>query len=212
MTPAQAETRARAAKGDGDLLREELLDAAERLLVENGSVDAVSVRAIATRVGVTPPSLYLHFADKDELFVAVCSRRFEEFGAQMLAAIDGVDGHAERFAALGEAYIEYGLSHPEHYEVLFGSGADVLMARVDDPSELPGVQAFEVLVDVIAQGTEAGEFVAADARNAAVAAWAQVHGFVALAARADCYAGEAIDVLAARETVLRQALDGLRPR
>jgi len=70
--------RRRARRGDGPLLREEIIAAAERLLLERGSEEAVSMRAIADAVGVTPPSIYLHFADKEELFVAVCDARFDE--------------------------------------------------------------------------------------------------------------------------------------
>src|SRR5581483_12470957 len=70
--------RKRAARGQGQLLREEIIAAAERLLIERGSEDAVSIRAIADAVGVTPPSIYMHFADKDELFMAVCEARFDE--------------------------------------------------------------------------------------------------------------------------------------
>jgi AcrR family transcriptional regulator len=66
LTPAASRRRAR--KGEGELLREEILDAAEALLIEKGHPDAVSIRAVAARVGVSPPAIYLHFADKDELF------------------------------------------------------------------------------------------------------------------------------------------------
>lgn len=210
MTPAQTEARSRAPKGEGDRLRDELLDAAERLLVRKGSTDAVSVRAITRAVGVSAPSLYLHFADKDDLFLAVCSRRFEEFREVMLAAIDGIDDPAEQLRALGEAYIDYGLGHPEHYAIIFGHTVE--LAAIDDPSELPGIQAFEVLVDVIDRGMRAGRFAACDPREAAVATWCQVHGYVTLASRADLYAHERIDIAAARDTVLRQTLLGLLAR
>ncbi len=65
--------------GEGELLRDEILDAAEALLVRHGSMDAVPLRSVATAVGVSAPSIYLHFADKDDLFFAVCDRRFAHF-------------------------------------------------------------------------------------------------------------------------------------
>ena len=73
MSPASsiptASRRTRARRGEGERLREEILDAAERLLIETGNRDAVSIRAVAEAVGVTPPSIYLHFADKTELLI-----------------------------------------------------------------------------------------------------------------------------------------------
>ena len=53
--------RTRAKRGEGDKLRTEILAAAERLLIETGSKDAVSVRAIADACDCTPPAIYLHF-------------------------------------------------------------------------------------------------------------------------------------------------------
>ena len=50
-------TRSRARRGEGDLLREEILLAATRLLIETGNEDAMSIRAIADAVGVSPPSI-----------------------------------------------------------------------------------------------------------------------------------------------------------
>ena len=66
--------RSRSRRGEGETLRADLLTATERLMIEAGSADAVSIRAIADAVGVTPPSIYLHFPDKDSLILAVCER------------------------------------------------------------------------------------------------------------------------------------------
>ena len=70
--PSASPRRARARRGEGPRLREEILAAATRLLAETGDEEAVSIRAVAEAVGVTPPSIYLHFADKTELIFAVC--------------------------------------------------------------------------------------------------------------------------------------------
>ncbi|HUG85827.1 MAG TPA: helix-turn-helix domain-containing protein, partial [Euzebya sp.] len=80
--PAAVSGRAyRAPAGGGDQLRHELLDAAEALLIEKGSVTDVSLRHVARTVGVSATSVYLHFADKDDLMLAVCQRCFTEFVA-----------------------------------------------------------------------------------------------------------------------------------
>src|SRR5258708_40180525 len=76
--------RPRAPRGSGDLLRNEILDAATALLLESGQARAVSIRSVAQRGGVTPPSIYLHFDDKDALLDAV--------GARSLARLDPAIG------------------------------------------------------------------------------------------------------------------------
>jgi AcrR family transcriptional regulator len=55
--------RRRAPRGSGELLRDGILDAATELLLETGRAKAVSIRSVAQRAGVTPPSIYLHFED-----------------------------------------------------------------------------------------------------------------------------------------------------
>ena len=83
MTPTARPPRARARRGDGERLRAEILAATERLLIQTGDQEAVSIRAIADAVGVTPPSIYLHFADKTELLFAVCEKHFEVLDRQL---------------------------------------------------------------------------------------------------------------------------------
>ncbi len=61
------------------------------LLTETGSEDAVSIRAVAQRVGVSAPSIYLHFADKRALIDAVCEEVFEALPlAQLLPRLDAL--------------------------------------------------------------------------------------------------------------------------
>ena len=66
--------RARARKGEGHRLRRELLDAARDLLAQSGDVNQLSVRAVAAACGVTAPSLYRHFADKEAIVQGLIDR------------------------------------------------------------------------------------------------------------------------------------------
>ena len=49
--------RSRARRGEGARLREDILAAAEELLLSSGDAGSLSIRAIANAVGVTPPSI-----------------------------------------------------------------------------------------------------------------------------------------------------------
>src|SRR6266571_1260433 len=101
----EAARRRRAPRGQGERLGEEILAAAERLLVETGDEEAVSIRAVADAVGVTPPSIYLHFADKNELMFAVCERQFERLDREMEAAAAMSDDPLESLRLRGKAYV-----------------------------------------------------------------------------------------------------------
>ena len=112
MSSAPPAGRTRARRGEGELLHTQILDAAERLLIETGNEEAVSIRRIAEAVGVTPPSIYLHFADKEELIFAVCERQFEALDRVVEEAVIGIDDPVEELYARGKAYVRFGLEHP----------------------------------------------------------------------------------------------------
>lgn len=124
--------RRRAPRGSGEHLREEILDAATDLLLETGHAKDVSIRSVAQRVGVTPPSIYLHFADKDAMLDAVCARYFEKLDEEMRLAAADQTSTIEVLRAQGLAYIRFAMKTPELYRIAtMGEGrpgSDVDMA------------------------------------------------------------------------------------
>ncbi len=171
--------RARARRGEGDRLRDEILAAAEALLIATGDESALSIRAIAAAVGVTPPAIYLHFADRSELIFAVCERRWSALQGAMDAAAAGVADPIERIRRRGEAYLRFGTDHPEHYRVLMMSRPEETPARFGD-ERLAGTAGIEVVAADLREAIAAGVLPDQDAGEAAVMLWMAVHGMVAL--------------------------------
>ncbi|MGH9048166.1 MAG: TetR/AcrR family transcriptional regulator [Acidimicrobiia bacterium] len=177
---ASARGRPRARRGEGSKLRELILDATERLLVGCGDADAVSIRAIAKAVDVTPPSIYLHFTDKDELIRAVSERSFAEFDAVVEAAGATADDPLEALRVRTRAYVRFGLDNPEQYRILFMRKPGILGAGVDFAS-MPGSQAFQHVVDAVARAVDAGALRRdVDPFLAATGLWAAAHGITSL--------------------------------
>jgi len=131
---ARAVRRTRAKRGSGDLLREEIVVAAKRLLADADRADDVSMRAVAEAVGVTTPSIYLHFADKQGLLGAVVADVFRELDDAMLEAAAEETTPMGRLRAFGLAYVRFALDHPEHYRL-----------AMLDPCPTPNVEVDEVL-------------------------------------------------------------------
>jgi AcrR family transcriptional regulator len=176
LTARSVARRQRAPRGEGDKLRNQILDAAEKLLVDLGSDEAVSVRAIAEAVGVTPPSIYRHFADKDELVYEICERRFADFNKAMESAdIPGDPVAAIR--AMGIAYLRFALDHPEHYRVLMMTARERDIKKKEDSQ---GKLAFDHLVEATQRCIDAGLCRNDDAVRMAVALWSGVHGLCSL--------------------------------
>ena len=103
---------------DAGRLRQDLLKAATELFAEGG-LDAVSVRAVAARVGVSAMTPYRYFADKAELLSGLWQSVFETAHAQVAAAMAARSGSRGRLRAGIDAYIAYWEAHPGHYRLVY---------------------------------------------------------------------------------------------
>jgi AcrR family transcriptional regulator len=177
--PAVKGRRRRARRGQGDRLREEILEAAERLLVETGDEEAVSIRSVAEAVGVTPPSIYLHFADKNELMFAVCERQFVRLDRVLEEAAAGSDDPLESLRLRGRAYVRFGLENPEHYRILF-MGKPKSEPEGFDAERLRNMASFDHLVDAVRRCMDAGAIPRQEPVFVALGLWAVVHGLTSL--------------------------------
>jgi AcrR family transcriptional regulator len=174
-----SQRRSRARRGEGDRLRDEILEAAEALLIATNDQSALSIRAIAAAVGVTPPSIYLHFADRNDLLFEVCERHWVQLEHAMNAAVAAVTAPIDRIRARGLAYLHFGLGHPEHYRILMMSRPDDTPDRFAD-ERLAGTAGIEVIAGEIQEAIDAGDLPAQDPLEAACLLWIAIHGMVSL--------------------------------
>lgn len=169
--------RRRAARGSGDHLREEILDAATGLLLETGHAKAVSIRSVAQRVGVTSPSIYLHFADKDALLDAVCARYFEALDQVMQQVAVDQPSTVDRLRAQGLAYVRFATANPELYRIATmgegrpGSDVDLTLNS----------SAFVHMRASVESLMAEGVYPVGDPTMAALELWTVAHGVAALA-------------------------------
>jgi len=174
-----ARRRRRAPRGQGEKLREEILAAAERLLLETGDQGAVSIRAVADAVGVTPPSIYLHFADKTALMFAICERHFARLDLDLEKAAAGSEDPLESLRLRGRAYVQFGLDHPEEYRILF------MTTPASTPEEWKDERmmqrpAFSHLVEAVQTAVDAGAIRAENPMLVSLGLWAAMHGLTSL--------------------------------
>ena len=171
-------TRQRARKGEGELLREQILEAAERLLLETGSEDMVSIRAVAQATGVTAPSIYRHFADKTHLLFEVCARHFAALDEVLQAAVAGIDDPVLAMRARGKAYVRFGVENPEPYRIMFMSAA---YEAPEGWTDLLSSDSFANLVGGIQAVVDAGIMRDSDdVVSTALHVWANIHGLTSL--------------------------------
>ena len=92
--------------------------AAARAFVESGGVEAVTMAAVAERVGVKAPSLYKRFADRTGLIAAVATDVATDLARAMRAAATDTDP-AARLEALAVAYRSFALAAPRSTALIF---------------------------------------------------------------------------------------------
>jgi AcrR family transcriptional regulator len=180
--PTPRRARRRASRGSGEQLRAEIVAATKDLLAAAPNSDAVSIRAVADAVGVTSPSIYLHFADKDELIEAVVADVFAELDAAMVAAAEDVDKPLDKLCAYGLAYVQFALEHPEHYRIATMSnpttpGQDAEAGHID---HVLADSAFTHFMATVEACMDAGVFTKGDPLPVTLELWSAAHGIASL--------------------------------
>ncbi|MFT3663309.1 MAG: TetR/AcrR family transcriptional regulator [Gordonia sp. (in: high G+C Gram-positive bacteria)] len=194
--------RKRSPRGSGEQLADEILAAATELLIARGGSAGVSVRAVADRVGVTPPSIYLHFKDKEEMLDAVCARFFEQFDAVMTAESAGIDDIVERALAQGLAYVRFAIDNPVMFREAFARSTPT-PTQTDQVLMTTAIQHFS---ETVAEAMELGLLPQREVTGMVLRLWSVAHGVADLmTAKPGLPWG---DDLSVAEDVLRAAFSG----
>jgi AcrR family transcriptional regulator len=160
----------------GDLPR--TLVAAALELMEQGGINALTLRATARKAGVSAAAPYRHFADKSALLAAVAEDGFRELVAVMEKVKTDNPIPLTRFQAQGLAYVRFALQRPGHFRVMFGP-------EVADHERYPSLfqvaqRAFDLQVEAVRDCQATGIVRDGDSEHMALVAWSTVHGIASL--------------------------------
>jgi AcrR family transcriptional regulator len=106
----------------GDL-RSALVDGAVELIAERGERN-FSLAELSRSLGVSAAAPYRHFADRDELLVAVAVRVLQEFAQALTAGSADSNPPEERLAAMAAAYVRFAAGKPALFGLVFGLGSE----------------------------------------------------------------------------------------
>jgi len=174
--------RERNRRGEGAKLRAEILAGATELLEQTGSEEAVTLRAVARQVGISAPSIYSHFPDREAIVDAIVDGAFSDFNAAIKAASDSADGPGlgplARLRAGCAAYLRFAAERPNRYRLLF-ERRDIIG---DGQFRFSAVraQSFDLLVANVQDCVDAGISASTDPGLDARAIWAALHGLATL--------------------------------
>ena len=157
-----------------DGAREALLAAARAELLEHGRA-GISLRAVARRAGVSHALPKYHFQDRAGMLTAIATEGFAALDTA-LSQITEQDPQ-RRLAALGAAYIDFGLANPALFDLMFQRD----QLHPANP-ELIAAQknAIGVLIAAVSRVTPL-DVSSSGAPLLALVSWALVHGLVVLA-------------------------------
>jgi len=187
-------------------LRAATLDASRTLLVRDG-YKQLSMRKIAAAVGCSVSSIYLYFANKDQLVHALIDEGFQRWYEIVVEAASVPEPPLRRLELHCRRYIDFGLEHPEYYEIMYMLNPP-RMARF--PKELfrRAARSMDILTQLVQECAPELRESDAEARVRAHVVWAILHGVVStiLAARLDIR----LDRDAYIETSIQSAVDMIR--
>ncbi|WP_262056761.1 TetR/AcrR family transcriptional regulator [Streptomyces sp. STR69] len=155
-------------------LRDRLVDAGVELVAGEGA-QALTLREIARRAGVSHGAPRRYFPTHLELLSAIARRGFADLGERAAGAGAVGDGTASpraRLTALGRVYLEFALDNPGMYELMFRH--DLLESGHLGLRET-SLPLFGALVDLVGLARPD-----VDARTVAGALWANLHGLAQL--------------------------------
>src|SRR6476660_6553367 len=171
--------------------RDKILDAARELFVTEG-FEGVSMRKVAEKIEYSPTAIYVHFADKQELFRELCHQDYARLAEVFRSSVISTEP-MERLKQIGAIYIDFGTRYPNHYKFMF-----MTPHPPHEPDEVdremmgnPEMDAYAFLKWAVQQALDAGCFreELTDAALISQTLWASVHGVISLhiAKGGDCW-------------------------
>ncbi|MCK0154204.1 TetR/AcrR family transcriptional regulator [Alcanivorax sp. S6407] len=169
---------AKKAKTEAEIaeFRNRVCDAATRLFIERGPQN-VTMRQIASEVGVSPMTPYRYFQDKEEILAIVRAEAFHRFSETLENAVANAPDARSKGRAVGDAYVHFAKTYPSAYQLIFSFAQQ-------DEDQYPelvdaNARAQKAMVNYVEEMIAAG-LLEGDAQLIGYMFWATLHGIVVL--------------------------------
>ena len=163
--------------------RQELCDLAAELFARDG-YEAVTMRAIASELGVSAMTPYRYFGCKGEIYREVRAAAFRRFGKRVAAAAAGDGDPIERLRALFRAYLAFAFDEPGAYRIMF-EFAPPQDADLGPEDAALAAMTWAPLLQTLEAASTSG-LVSEDPLTLAHVCWVHVHGLASLEIAAAC--------------------------
>lgn len=178
-------------------IRRSILDETRTLLIRKG-ISNLSIRQIAREVGCSIGTIYFYFDNKDRLIHSLIEEGFEMLVDRLEAAIASGKDAAMRMKLLCRSYIDFAITNPEYYEVMFALKPE-RMARYPAEKYRKARRSVELIAEVV--GDISGPNTGTSAYASAHLVWAFLHGIITL------IQAQRIDKRLEQEVLVQSAID-----
>lgn len=159
-------------------VRRRILDATRKFLIEHG-IENLSIRMIATEVGCSVGSIYVHFANKDVLIHDLIEEGFEKLIHLQETVAKSVIDPIERLKALCRNYLNFAVENPGYYEIMFMLKPE-RMLRYPAEKYRRARRNLEFISDTLAEANAETLTTVKDPYLGAHLIWAFMHGVISL--------------------------------
>jgi len=162
---------------DKEKMRRRILDAAKQLFVKEG-FDNVSLRRIAGAIEYSPAAIYRYFKNKREILSVLRAEGFERYVERQKKRTEQFPDPVERLRAGGKGYIQFALSEPEYFQLMFCTNCE----QVDLEGEWAesSMQSYIHFRTNVEECVASGYFGDVDVDTVVFSAWSGVHGLAHL--------------------------------
>jgi len=158
--------------------REKILASAVDLYLEDG-LEGFSMRKLARELGVTAPALYRYYESKEAVLLDVVREAYREFSTSLYQALEGRTPQ-ERLQRAGEGYLDFALTHPRWYRMVYISPEQLGVSQVPEELEAQGCAIHQFWVDRLRECMDAGLLREDDPVQVGLTMWAHSHGLITL--------------------------------
>jgi AcrR family transcriptional regulator len=141
---------------------------------EQGGPEAISIKALAKKLGVSQPAPYRHFADREALLQAVTAEAFRQFNA-VLREASGKPSKRSKLSRFAQAALDFGLRRNGIYRLMFASRT-MACAEADSELHLAAHETLALLIEAL-EAPAVGLL----RERQALQVWVALHGVITLA-------------------------------
>ena len=170
-----------------EMMRSKILDESVKLIIEDG-FSKLSMRKIASRMGMTAANIYYYFANKDEINIKIRERGFQILYDKMLAGYKKHRSPKSRYRSIVKTFVEFGINNPDYYDVMYNLrtpkytnyvGSKLEGAASDE--KIKSTRTMQLSVKVMAEmmGIKKEQH-SEDLSYKAIVHWSKLHGIISL--------------------------------